>query len=255
MPEAVTAPPETGYYVYAVVPAAGAAAPGVRGIDDVEVELVEHGDVAAAVAEIALDRPPGRSAELRAHGRVVEALAGAGPVVPAQFGGLLARREDVVSEILAPGHDRLREVLASLRGTRQYRLRATYVAEQVLAEVVRADPGIADLSARTRHLGEGEPHPDKVRLGELVSAAMADKRLDDVETVMAVVRPLVLEEAPQAGSGVDHLHAVALLVAEDRVAELEEALEALAEAVHERIRLALSGPTAPYDFVEGATWD
>ena len=35
--------------------------------------------------------------------------------------------------------------------------------------------------------------------------------------------------------------------------EFEDTLEGLAEAVHERIRLRLTGPVAPYDFVEGRT--
>ena len=37
--------------------------------------------------------------------------------------------------------------------------------------------------------------------------------------------------------------------------EFEEHLEGLAEAVHERIRLRLIGPVAPYDFVGGRRWD
>jgi len=38
------------------------------------------------------------------------------------------------------------------------------------------------------------------------------------------------------------------------LAALEDTLEGLAEAVHERIRLRLTGPVAPYDFVEGQPW-
>ncbi len=47
---------------------------------------------------------------------------------------------------------------------------------------------------------------------------------------------------------------MALLVDDDRRAEFEEHLEGLAEAVHERIRLRLVGPVAPYDFVGGERW-
>ena len=39
-----------------------------------------------------------------------------------------------------------------------------------------------------------------------------------------------------------------------RASEFEDTLEGLAEAVHERIRLRLTGPVAPYDFVEGGRW-
>ena len=45
---------------------------------------------------------------------------------------------------------------------------------------------------------------------------------------------------------------VALLVDDERRADFEEQLESLAEEVHERIRLRLVGPMAPYDFVGGA---
>ena len=44
---------------------------------------------------------------------------------------------------------------------------------------------------------------------------------------------------------------MALLVDDERRGELEQHLESLAEAVHERIRLRLMGPMAPYDFVGG----
>ena len=36
--------------------------------------------------------------------------------------------------------------------------------------------------------------------------------------------------------------------------EIEDALESLAEAWHERIRFQLLGPVPPYDFVEGDWW-
>ena len=42
---------------------------------------------------------------------------------------------------------------------------------------------------------------------------------------------------------------VAVLVDDDRRDEFEQQLEDLAEAVHERIRLRLVGPVAPFDFV------
>lgn len=255
MPSGATPDVDVGLYVYGVVPVGSHGQQGsLRGVDDAAVTFVEHGDLAAAVTEVALDRPPGRSAELRAHGAVVDALAAAGPVVPTQFGAIMADDRHVVDELLAPRHDALVGTLDRLRGTCEMRLRATYVEEQVLTEVVEADPRIAELRRRTAALPEGSVHPERVRLGELVSRAMEDKRAGDSEDVMTVVRPYVLAEAPLPAGGTDHLHTVALLVEDERVADLEQVLEQLAEAVHERIRLALVGPMAPYDFVEEAAW-
>ena len=59
---------------------------------------------------------------------------------------------------------------------------------------------------------------------------------------------------PGPGAGVDHVFDVALLVERARREELEEMLEGLAEAVHERIQLSLTGPLPPYDFVGEGQW-
>jgi len=245
---------DTGYYVYGVVPGAGGSWPSLRGIDDTDVQYVEYGALAAAVSVISLDRPPGRRAELTAHTGVVDALSAQCGVLPVQFGSILPDRESVAHDLLERAHDRFVDLLASLEGCHQYNLRATYVADVVLGEVVQAHPEIAELRRRTRELPEGTMHPDLVRLGELVSRAMEQKRAEDEWTVLEVVRPFALDHSRRAGAGVNHLLELALLVGDDRAAEFENALESLAEALHERIRLRLVGPVAPYDFAEAEAW-
>ena len=254
MPEQGALPPDTGYYVYGVVGDVERERPALTGIDGQDVEYVAHDDIAAVVSTFVLDRPAGRRAELMAHSTVLEAMAADGPVVPVQFGSVLADRDAVLSDLLEPGRERFAELLARLRGTRQYNLRATYVEERVLAEIVRSRPDIATLGQRTRELPEGAMHPDLVRLGELVSQAMDAKRADDADQILDVVVPLVVADAPRGGGGVDHLLDVAVLVDETRVPQMEEALEGLAEMMHDRIRLRLTGPVPPYDFVEVDRW-
>lgn len=256
MPEATEHVLDTGYYVYGVVPVSGAATERSRdlhGLDDAPVQFLPHGEIAAAVAEIALERPPGRRKDLLAHGRVVDHLASAGPVVPVQFGSVMESREAVVQDVLASDHDRFTAILRRLEGHRQLNLRASYVEEELLVDVVRERPDIAELRRRTRDLPPGTMHPGLVRLGELVAHAVEQRRSADAEDVLEVVRPIVeavAERSPGAMEVVD----VALLVSEDRLGDLEGALETYAEAVHEQIRLRLVGPVAPYDFVEEGAW-
>jgi hypothetical protein len=252
MPDAVT-DLEVGCYVYAVLPADQVVA-GLHGLDDAEVEYVVHEGLAAAVSRIPLDRPPGRRAELTAHQGVVEALAKEGAVVPVRFGSVLDPEDEAVRELLEQEGDRFAAVLERLAGHVQLNLRATYVEDQVLAEVVASDPEIAELRRRTRDLPDGTMHPDLVRLGEAVSRAMEIRRTDDGTALLDQVVPLVADRSVRPGGGVDHLLDVALLVESDRVEELEEVLETLAEAWHERIRMRLVGPVAPYDFAEVDAW-
>jgi len=174
-------------------------------------------------------------------------------VVPAQFGLVLAPDLIDVARVLEEGVDRFGELLRTLEGKVQLNLRATYEPNQVLAELVVQDPRVARLRRRTRDLPPGTHHPDLVQLGEAVSRGLTRKRVEDAESVLDVVLPEVAAHVVRPGGEYDVLDA-ALLVRRDRVSRLEEALEALAEAVHERLRLRLVGPVAPYDFVGNRPW-
>ncbi|MBV9832463.1 MAG: GvpL/GvpF family gas vesicle protein, partial [Marmoricola sp.] len=221
---------------------------------DAAVDYVGSGDLVAAVSTVAFDRPPGRRAELVAHSRVVDTLAEHGPVIPIQFGSVIDDVEAVRREVLEAGADRLAATLDRLTGLAQLNLRAKYVEEQVLAEVVRADPTVAELRRRTRDLPPGTPHPDLVRLGERVSQGLDRLRASDGDDLVAAVRPLVADLHVRPGTAPDHLLDASLLVERSRVSDVEQLLEDLAEAWHERILLRLVGPVAPYDFVEVEAW-
>ena len=200
---------------------------------------------------IDVERPPGRRKDLLAHSAVLDAVAAAGPVVPVQFGSVLPDSASVVEDFLDPDHDRFAELLEQLTGRTQFNLRATYNEAAVLAEVVAEDPEVAELRERTRDLPEEVGYGERVRLGELVASALEAKREHDAGILLDAVLPHVAAHNVRNGSGVDHLLDVAFLVDEDRREGFEEALESLAEAMHERARLQLFGPLAPYDFVEG----
>jgi hypothetical protein len=243
---------DVGFYFYGVV-APDTELAGLRGLDDVEVETVEHGDLAAVVSRLPLERPPGRSAELVAHARVVDGLAAATTIVPAQFGLVLPHDLSEVTQVLDDSAEHFRGLLSALEGKVQANVRATYEPDQVLAELVQQDPQVAQLRQRTKQLPPGTPHPDLVRLGEAVSRGLNHKRLEDAQDVLDVVLPFAAEHVVRAGGEYDVVN-LALLVPRDRLPELESALETLAEAALERLRLRLVGPVAPYDFVGGPSW-
>lgn len=249
--ELVDPPQDLGIYVYGVVRADAQLPDGLAGVDEAPVQLVALGDVAAAVGLIAVDRPPGRRADLLAHTAVLDALAMPGPVVPVQFGSVLPDADVVVRELLEPQAEHFEALLDELGGRHQFNVRGRYNEAAVLAEVVSEDSEIAALRERTRGLPEHVGQAERVRLGELVSHALERKREQDSTTVLDIVLPHVASYAPRGGAGLDHMMDVAFLVDDDRRAGFEDALEAVAEAMHERVRLRLMGPMAPYDFVEG----
>jgi hypothetical protein len=249
--ESPTEPEQTGYYVYGMVRAGEVSLPAeLVGIDGAPVRTVDHGDIAAVVAEISLERPPGRRSELLAHSAVLDALLASGVVVvPVRFGSFVADSASLVNDLLEPSADYVATLLEELTGRAQYNLRATYHESVVLAEIVAADPDIASLRDVTRDLPEEAAYAERVRLGELVARALEEKRRIDSNLLLDAILPFVDAHVERGGGDVDHLLDIAILVDDDVLAELEEQLEAVAESVHERIRLRLVGPLVPYDFV------
>ena len=256
-----TAPDDSGLdealFVYGVVRVEGAddACHGLSGLDGRPVRLVRGGRLAAAVTDVALERPPGRRAELLAYQSVLDALAEAGPVVPVRFGSVLPDEETVSEELLLSQEDRLVAVLGDLEGRRQFNLRATYVEEAVLADLVASDPEIRRLRDHTRQLPEDAGYGERARLGELVFTAMQDRSAFDAAVLLDAVAPFAVEHLVRTPPSATQVLDVALLVDDATAPELLDRLEDLAEAVHERIRMQLVGPLAPYDFVEGTPWD
>ena len=226
----------------------------LTGLDGEPVGFVVEGALAAAVTPVALDRPPGRRAELLAYQSVLDVLAETGPVAPVRFGSVLPDGAAVVAELLGPRQEEFSACLDALEGRRQYNLRATYVEEAVLAELVGTDPEIRRLRELTRGLPEEAAFGERARLGELVFTAMQDRSAFDADVLLDAVAPLAVAHLVRTPPSATQVLDVALLVDDARAEELVGALEDLAEAVHERIRMRLLGPLAPYDFAGEVGW-
>jgi hypothetical protein len=240
---------ETGLFVYAVVRAERDLPDDLTGVDGSALALVPYGDLGAVVGRVALDRPPGHRADLAAYAAVMEALLPGGAVAPLAFGCLMPDDHTVVTELLAPREGELTALLEQLEGRVQYNVRASYVEDAVLAEIVRTDPEIQQLRDRTRGLPEDAAVGDRVRLGQLVSQTWERLARLDADHLLAQMAPMVTASAVRREPGPAGALDAALLVDTARSQELEDLLELLAREADGRMQLSLVGPLAPYDFV------
>ncbi|MDL4822149.1 GvpL/GvpF family gas vesicle protein [Actinomadura opuntiae] len=248
---------KTPQYVYGVT-RAGASLPGdVAGLDDRPVTLVEDGGrCAAVVSDLPAGRPLGERADLVAHQRVLNALLDAGLVVlPFRFGAALSDRTAVRKELLEGNSDRLGQVMDQLDGRVELRLKATYVQETVLREIMQSEPEVAELSQRLRDVPADVAdavYYDQVRLGELIAQAMDRRREHDGQVLLEAAAPAAEAFVRKTPAREEDVLDASFLVRADRREEFEKAVEELGKAHGERIRLRLIGPLPPYDFVPEA---
>lgn len=240
-------------YVFGVVDADARLPAGDDGDSFADLRLVPAGgadDIAALVATPPLDRPLGRAADLVAHDRVLGRLVAAGTaVLPVRFGSVLAGEDAVAEELLRPHRDRFRDALDRLRGRVQYTVTARYDQDAVLREVVADVPEVARLRASQRD-GADASVTQRMRLGELVVAALAERRPDDAAALLAAIEAEAEQVRTQEPTAPDEVLHAACLVPQDRCTAFEQSIEELGRRHHRRLRLRLVGPVPGYDFVE-----
>jgi hypothetical protein len=251
--DAHAAPPESthGIYVYGVLASSYSLPDDLASVGDDEtpVRLVSHGDLAAAISEVYLNRPLGTPDDLRCHEAVVDTIAAETTVLPMRFGAVVNSVDAVVEELLAENHELFEAALAELDGMVQFTVRGSYLDSAHIREIVAEQPEIRQLRDSLQGVPPDAGYNERLRLGELVSNAVVAKRGADADLLIEAVSPYVAATAAREVGGEDDACDVAMLVARERRDEFERALDGLAEEWGGRIRLRLVGPLAPYDFL------
>jgi hypothetical protein len=236
-------------YVYGLVSADTELPEGLEGLGPTgRLWTIEHGDVAAVVGDLPVDRPLGTRADLLAHEGVVDGLAAVAAVLPMRFPAVV-EEQGVAEELLAPHHDRFVADLAELEGRVQFTLKGRYQEDVVVREVVESDEEIGALRERVSELPEDASYYDRVRLGELVVSALEARRDQEAGQMLQRLEPFAVATAPHTPAQPDDVVDVAFLVEREKQKAFEDAVEDLGRDLDGRVRMRLLGPLAPYDFV------
>lgn len=236
-------------YLYGLVPPDARPPGGLSGVAGRSVEVVALTHVGALASDAPTDREIGLPDDLRAHARVLDAVAAETPVLPLRFGTTAAG--DVLDAALPVDRQSRHEAaLRSLAGTVQLTVSARYREDAVLTRLVAEDAEIRHLREVTRGRPEAHTYAARLRLGELVVAGIDRRRAEDEQRVVATVAPRARAVRAREVTRTGDVTELALLVRREDVAALEEALEELAARVADHMVVRLVGPQAPYDFAE-----
>jgi hypothetical protein len=242
---------QTAVYVYGIIPSDVELDEGIQGIGDPpgDIRLIRHEELAALVSDVDVSRPLGRPDDLMGHEELLDSTSADVPVLPLRFGSVLADDEAVTSELLEAHHDEFKQALEELEGRAEYVVRGRYVEHAVLREVLTENDEAARLAEQTKDADENASRDVRMRLGEIISNAIASKRERDTATVVGALSEhaagAVVREPTHE---LDAVYA-AFLVATDEAPELEKALDQLRGDWDGRVEFRLLGPLAAYDFV------
>jgi hypothetical protein len=230
-------------YVYGVV-GAGAAVPDRAGIDAQPLRII----VAQAVAAVVSDIPGGELSfgreALTSHSDVLESVLEATTVLPMRFGVVMDDDDAVREQLLEPHLAELLAQLQRLSGRVELTLRATYEEAPLLREIVAEEPQIREFQAASRGT-----YLDQIRLGEMIAAAVEQRRRRDADQIMQLLVPLAEDFQLSEPQHERMALSASFLLPREKMARFDAAVDEVGRRQQDRMRLRYTGPLPPHSFV------
>lgn len=238
---------------------------GLGGHADPVHTVVFH-ELAAVVSDSPHTKYEITRANMMAHQKVIERVMDDGfTVLPVRFGtvtkkGTATPVEDIRHRLLESRFDELESLHDQLKDKVELGLKALWRDEKaIFDEIVAENPTVRKLRDSLMPLMARVPeatHFDRLRVGELVRAALDRKRRTEAKRVLSPIRPIA-ERIRENKIIMDRMVLnAALLVDKDQEQACDEVVRNLDEELGERMVLKYTGPIPPFNFCEiVVTWD
>ena len=174
---------------------------------------------------------------------------GAFTVVPIRFGSVAPNEESIRETLLRPRYAAFQAMLGELEGRVEMGLKVFWMQDVLYREVLEEQPEITRLRDKLAGRSPNETYFERVRVGEMLEAAVADKRARESEQIFERLRPLA--HKVHVGETLSDQMIVngAFLVDRAKTDDLDRLVEAMDAEGAERLLFKLVGPVPPYNFV------
>lgn len=212
------------------------------GVADTTVNLVDEGELSAAVSE-APDELLARRRDVTAHLDVLDEMMRGGAVLPFRFGTVAADEMDV-RRMLTERADEFTAALAALDDQVQLTVHLTHDEDAVVPLVMAANPRLRRWVQSHSALGGLN---DRIAVGERVAAEVAAACEADQTRLLDALAEVA--EAVAVSSKSSHDLVGSLLVRRDRVSQVDAIAQQAGQTLVGRAQLEVAGPMPPYSFV------
>lgn len=245
-----------GSYIYCIAPAQALArrrrplkAASIGG-QDMPLRVVTSDGLAAVVSDAPVAHFDITRQNLLTHERVIEDVMSRADILPCSFGTIAASDEAIREELLRPLYDELLSQLDRIRGHVELGVMVLWERERLLADITSEEARIRRLRDALAAQPPDTAYYDRIALGELVAAAIEQRREREAATLLAGLQPLAAESRVNRTINDMMILNAAFLVSRDRVSAFDEYIRELTETSAGRLIVRYAGPLAPYHFVD-----
>lgn len=241
----------TGQYTYCVIRCPNSRTFKTKGIGERgdEVRTINFKGLAAVASATPIVEYDSSRRNMMAHTQILEEVMQDFTILPVRFGTIAPSEDAVRGTLLDRRHDELSQLLEQMRGRVELGLKVFWYEDVIFREIVDDNTQIRRLRDSLMGRSPEETYYDRIRLGEMVEAAMEKKRLADSEMILGRLRPLVYKTKTNKVVSDRMVVNGAFLVNQDREADFDGAVKELDAEMRERLILKYVGPVPPYNFV------
>ena len=242
--------PEQGRYLYCVTHDGLTGDLDIRGIDDQPISLVRDGGLSVVVSPSPVKRYRLSRQYTLGHEMVIEQVMAHGAVLPVKFGTVAESEALICERVLRDRGADLRRLLAEMEGKVELGLKVLWNNERIYADIVKYTPAIRNLRDQLAARPATEATYERIRLGEMVEAALTDRRQADADAIMERLTPLAVDTRRNNVYGEMMVLNAAFLVEKAREPEFDAAIQALDGEMNNLMTFKYVGPLPPFNFVD-----
>jgi hypothetical protein len=240
-----------GKYIYCIISAKQDRAFGPIGIGGRgdEVSTIGIDDLAMVISAHPLARLVINRENILAHEKVIEEVMKEHTVLPVRF-CTIASSTDEIRSLLFQRYREFRNLLSDMDHKVELGVKGLWKdMDIILKEVAEESKEIKKMKRRLKGDMEQKNIQAKIELGKLVEAVLKNKKAEDAERIVDVLRASAFDYKLNTTIGDGMFMNASFLVSKEREKEFDNVMEEISDAYKERIWFLYAGPLPPYNFV------
>ena len=239
-------------YVYGITRSGAASPLPAAGVDGRPVSEIEHGTLSAVVSTDPAVPVKANRRNLMAHTSVLGEVASSRCVLPMRFGIVMPGEAAVRDELLQAHAEALDAQLDAFEDLVELDVKVVCPEDELIRAIVADRPELAKLGEEIRSKPADATYFERIRLGELVAAAVEETRHALLRRVLERLEPLATSTHVGEPAHEHMLVNVAFLVDRSHVGRFDDAVASVADELGPDLRCKYVGPLPPFHFVETA---
>lgn len=241
---------EEGKYIYCIMDSSHPQSLGPLGIGGRgdEVYTICFDDIAALVSNAPIKKYRISRENSLTHEKAIEAVMAEHTVLPVRF-ATVTEDEEKVMKILEAEYERFRELLNQMKGKIELGFKAIFKEDVVYKDILEKYENIRALKEKIAPLPPEKTHHQRMKIGEMVEAALQQEKQIVEEDILNTLSPLAVEVKTNDPYGELMIINAAFLVEKEKEAEFDSQIQELGDKYGEKVKFKFVGMLPPFNFI------